>query len=483
MKFGRVTINFNSFEGSDIGNGIREALADPGLGGRYLRDFVSDLPRSIKGIELIEDTSIRSWQTHIANGNVNIKINPNSPVNSLSPGSIFHHEIAHKVGYIDDTAEIRANEYISNNPNAFAGLVSVAGSEEFARRAVQYGFEENIIQTWTNGYRQAAGEKVRAVTAPTEAMKAYLEYLGYATAAQLSTIDLPESIFAPTALDPISDCFLYDTTVQMWPLDPSIKPRMDGSYDEELVLSNAWEKPIGEIAVDDLVLSYDDKGRIKPGPVTRTMTNTATHILDFWGTGVTPGHAYYCADGEFKGQHVPLMDVLRTDGAIMRADGTLIRAATGCEVGSIGDQMLHVIIGDKHSDGQTQIDVAGQIRFGTRFIFENGQDASIMDLIRSNGGKITDDGYILAGADGQKMPFRWTFSDNIPKPEDYILQRSDVDLAAIYLAGEWEQIGTQMPTPEGDTKFAQPFNLKPNIPPAFAKHPDAPSHGKARVIN
>ena len=31
MKFGRVTINFNSFEGSDIGNGIREALADPGV--------------------------------------------------------------------------------------------------------------------------------------------------------------------------------------------------------------------------------------------------------------------------------------------------------------------------------------------------------------------------------------------------------------------------------------------------------------------
>jgi hypothetical protein len=146
-------------------------------------------------------------------------------------------------------------------------------------------------------------------------------------------------------------CFTSDTPIQMWPLDPSIKPRADGTYDEQLVLSRAWEKPISEISVGDLVISYDDKGRIKPGPVTRTMQNRATHILDFWNTGVTPGHAYYCADGKFKDQHVPLMDILRTDSAIMRADGTTIRAATDCEVGSMGDMIIHAAATMQKPDG------------------------------------------------------------------------------------------------------------------------------------
>ena len=78
----------------------------------------------------------------------------------------------------------------------------------------------------------------------------------------------------------------------------------------------------------DIVVSPDKWGRLQPGRVTRTMTNIATHILDFWGTGVTPGHVYNCADGPLKGGFAPLMDILRMDDAIMRADGTMIRAAT-----------------------------------------------------------------------------------------------------------------------------------------------------------
>jgi hypothetical protein len=145
-------------------------------------------------------------------------------------------------------------------------------------------------------------------------------------------------------------CFKSDTPIQMWPLDPSIKPRLDGSYDEQLVVSKFWEKPISEINVGDVVVA-DDKGRLGPKRVTRTMQNQATHLLNFWNTGVTPGHAYYCADGKFKDQHVPLMDILRTDGGIMRADGTTIRAATNCEVGSMGDMMIHAAATMQRPDG------------------------------------------------------------------------------------------------------------------------------------
>ncbi|MEP2781434.1 MAG: hypothetical protein ABJP33_03290 [Pseudoruegeria sp.] len=72
-------------------------------------------------------------------------------------------------------------------------------------------------------------------------------------------------------LTPGDQCFKSDTPVQMWRLGPSVKPRADGTYEERPLLSKVWEKPICEIKVRDLVISYDDKGPIKPCPVTRTM--------------------------------------------------------------------------------------------------------------------------------------------------------------------------------------------------------------------
>lgn len=284
-------------------------------------------------------------------------------------------------------------------------------------------------------------------------------------------------------------CFKSDTPIHMWPLDPSIKPLADGSYDEELVQSKVWTKPISEICVGDLVVSYDDEGHIKPGSVTRTMTNTATHLLDFWGTGVTPGHAYYCADGEFKSQHVPLVDILRTDGAIMRSDGTMVRASTNCEVGSIGDMMIHASATMRKPDGSWTARKRGKVRFGTRVILPDGRHISLMEMAASEGWRVSDDGYMISmmkTEDGafqeQKFLFPYVHGEELPKPEDYILALSNVTLEAIYAAGEWEQIGTRMPAPAEMVDFEtshtntllQPSKPEPNIPPAFEDHPDAP---------
>ncbi|WP_299593574.1 hypothetical protein [uncultured Tateyamaria sp.] len=284
----------------------------------------------------------------------------------------------------------------------------------------------------------------------------------------------------------------------MWPLDPSVKPHADGTYDEQLVLSKVWEKPISEIRVGDLVVSYDYEGRIKPGPVTRTMTNTATHLLDFWDTGVTPGHACYCADGKFKGQHVPLMDILRADGAIMRADGTMIRAATNCKVGSIGDVMIHASATMQKPDGTWTEPKPGKVRFGTRIILQDGKHTSFMEVAANEGWKVSDDGYMVGMRKGENGTFEehvfnfpYSHSEELPKPEDYILARSKVSLEAIYAAGEWEQIGTQMPAPAGmvglntnhTSTLLQPSKPEPNIPPAFADHPDAPRRPQGRPMN
>lgn len=244
-------------------------------------------------------------------------------------------------------------------------------------------------------------------------------------------------------------CFIAGTQIDMWPTDPSIQPNTNGAYDENLVLSKAWQKPIEDITPDDLVLSYDKNGHLKPGRVTRLFRNQSTHILDFWGTGVTPGHVYLCGDGEFKGQHVPIMDILRSDGALVMEDGTQIRAATGCKLGSMGDRMIHAITGETQPCGRTQIQEAGQIRLGTRVITPEGEDISVLDLVFSNGGMLTDDGYIKTDISGEKMPFRWRFSEHLPKPEDYVLQRSATTMQDIYQANEWEAVQPQMPAPAG----------------------------------
>lgn len=284
-------------------------------------------------------------------------------------------------------------------------------------------------------------------------------------------------------------CFLGDTPIQMWPLDPSIKPRADGSYDETFVLSKVWEKPISEIRVGDIVVAYDDKGRLAPKRVLRTMENTATHILDFWGTGVTPGHAYFCADGPNKGGHAPIMDILRMDGALMRADGTMYRAATNCKVGSMGDMMIHASATLQKPDGTWTEPKPGKVRFGTRIILPDGRHMSFMEMAASEGWKVTDDGYMVGmmkGEDGaveeRAFHFPYSHGEELPKPEDYILARSKVSLEAIYAAGEWEQIGTRMPAPVGmvglntnhTSTLLQPSKPEPNVPPAFDNHPDAP---------
>ena len=284
-------------------------------------------------------------------------------------------------------------------------------------------------------------------------------------------------------------CFLSCTPIQMWPLDPLVKPRADGTYDEQMVLSKVWEKPISAIEAGDVVVSYDAQGRLVPGYVPRTFENRATHILDFWNTGVTPGHAYYCADGPFKGQHVPLLDILRSDGAIMLADGRVIRAATGCELGTPGDRFVQAATGEMQPNGEVRPRAQGLIRLGTRLLTETGHDMSVMELIAVNGGTVTEDGYIQAHAGAPKTPFWWKTSDQLPKPEDYILARSDVTLEAIYAAGEWEQIGTRLPAPVGragrnaaqTSQRIQPTTPAPNLPMAFADHPDAPRTGKAQT--
>ncbi|MEP2781239.1 MAG: hypothetical protein ABJO67_08475 [Pseudoruegeria sp.] len=86
------------------------------------------------------------------------------------------------------------------------------------------------------------------------------------------------------------------------------------------------------------------------------------------------------------------------------------------------------------------------------------------------------------GIEEQKFFFPYTYGEELPKPEDYVLSRSEVSLQEIYAAGEWEQIGTRMPAPADmiglntnrTSTLLQPSKPEPNMPPAFANRPDVP---------
>ncbi|MEP4978985.1 Hint domain-containing protein [Ascidiaceihabitans sp.] len=210
--------------------------------------------------------------------------------------------------------------------------------------------------------------------------------------------------------------------------------------DTKILLSNRTLKPIEQIRPGDIVTSYDTNGNLVPAKVVRTFANEATHILDFFGTGVTPGHVFFCGEGRFKDQHVTLLDILRSDGGVVDASGKIIRACTGDEVGSDNDTtFVWAITGTPQPDGTVTIADRKQLRLSTRVITKDGRDLSLADIIFAMNATVTDTGMIRPNGSDTEVPLHWTFSPNLPAPEDYVLQRSGVTLEDIFAANEWEQ--------------------------------------------
>ena len=212
-------------------------------------------------------------------------------------------------------------------------------------------------------------------------------------------------------------------------------------------MSDGSEKPIEEVAPDDWVTSYDQSGKLVPGRVTRVFQNHAKHILDVFGLHVTPGHVTYCGGGRFEGQHVPMIDILRSDGVLVRESGQKIRAATNEPVGSPKDSLIWACTGEQRPDGSIKIRDRGQLRLGTRFITAEGYDVSIADLILGGGAMVSPEGLVIKTIGGAGVPFYWPFTAMLPRPEDYVLQRSALTLGEIYQADEWEAVAPQMPPP------------------------------------
>ena len=287
-------------------------------------------------------------------------------------------------------------------------------------------------------------------------------------------------------------CFGPEVPIDMWPLDPDLKPGPDGLYDQDAVRARIWRKPIERIRVGDIVVSFDKNDNLVPGPVTRTFQNTVKILLDFYGTRVTPGHVYYRPDSKRSHKFETLVDILRDDGIIQHQDGTLIRAATNVPVGSPRDGFVRVITGRRKADGTIVQSDAGRIRLGTRFLVRTGTERksfAVADLIEAGGGVVGDDGLIRVG-EGPGQPFYWEFGNTLPKPEDFVLACSGTTLEDIYMAAEWESQGPRLPAPmvldrgpvqplKGAALSAMPRNEPLNVVHVPMAPPE-PQHGLNR---
>ena len=213
-------------------------------------------------------------------------------------------------------------------------------------------------------------------------------------------------------------------------------------------MADGSQKPIEDIRPEDQVMAFDKDGNKVAGRVTRTMTNESKIILDFHGTFVTPGHVYYCAGGKFEGGFAPIIDILRDDGVVQHEDNTLIRAATGCVVGSELDAELWVLGIEADANGVYHEKIRKKLRLGTRFIVQGGKSVSIAEDLQKIGMRARADGFVEHIITGKRALYQWPVAGQMPpNPEDYVLQRSGTTLEDIYRAGEWEGQRPQMPPP------------------------------------
>jgi len=249
------------------------------------------------------------------------------------------------------------------------------------------------------------------------------------------------------ALSAENSCFSAGTKIAMWPLGQDVQSDASGYFDQSHVKSSIWRKEIEKVEPNDWVVSFDQEGRLVPGRVVRTTKNNVEIILDFFGTSVTPGHVYYRADSSKSNKFETLIDILRADGALQKTDGTVIRASTGAQIGGPLDALISVVIGDTDTIGRTVVAGSTKLRAGHRVALDDGSEFTLAQIIEAGGGVILENGLVATEANPEGVPFHWVFGEELPKPEDYVLQRSGVTLEDIYRANEWQDMQPKLPAP------------------------------------
>jgi hypothetical protein len=197
-----------------------------------------------------------------------------------------------------------------------------------------------------------------------------------------------------------------------------------------ILMADGQEKPIEDIRVGDLVMSFDpsaDQGRgaLVPKPVSRTFQNITRSIIDLRGLHMTPGHVCLTDDGRFE----TIAEILLRDGILVEADGTPIRARTGAKIGSMED--IPVLIA--YPDEKTGKEIFVRARAGIPCLLVRERDGTMRHLslalmLRAYHQTLTPEGLIQSPDGSLGEATDWP-EDSTPMDEDYrrnwVIQTAD----------------------------------------------------------
>jgi hypothetical protein len=197
-----------------------------------------------------------------------------------------------------------------------------------------------------------------------------------------------------------------------------------------ILMADGQEKPIEDIRVGDMVMSFDpaaDQGRgaLVPKPVSRTFQNVTRSIIDLRGLHMTPGHVCLTDDGRFE----TIAEILLRDGILVEADGTRIRARTGAKLGSMEDTPVLIAYPDEKTG--KEIFVRARAGIPCRLIRERDgtmRHLSLALMLRAYHQTLTPEGLIQSPDGSLGEATDWP-EDSTPMDEDYrrnwVIQTAD----------------------------------------------------------
>lgn len=172
-----------------------------------------------------------------------------------------------------------------------------------------------------------------------------------------------------------------------------------------ILMADGNTKPIEEVAVGDVVASFDpqvQKGRgpLRAGRVTRTFRNEQ-FTFSFLAMRVTPGHRFLTGEGTFE----RLDRILEYDGTVVNQAGEEVRARTGFQVGSPEDQPVNVLYVDA-TGLERKMWMRGGMICDDRMMGRRRAMLTAYKAMEQQGFKLRADG-LFEAPDGTYGPISW----------------------------------------------------------------------------
>jgi hypothetical protein len=171
------------------------------------------------------------------------------------------------------------------------------------------------------------------------------------------------------------------------------------------------------------------------GCVTRTLAGTGDRVLTCRANQSNDRYpSLGCGDARAYSQS--------GGGAPVRANGSFVRIATNAPVGSTEDAFVKVACARTPEDMQTSSATKGEMRVGTLLFDRDGVPVSVLHCLTPEGYAFDPETGLIAKPGEVPHPLFWFGA--LPRPEDYILRRSQDTLEGILTDSEGEGSRSQL---------------------------------------